>query len=287
MTITIPQTSNDDVEKYYTTMVPYYYLFWSDKRSLGIHYGLWDGGAQNHSEALIHQYRVIAETLGITPSDQVLDAGCGYGGGAIWIAEHYGATCTGITLSSKQVREAARNAHRRGVSQKTRFLEMDYTQTTFPDNTFHHVFGIESFCHSYPDSTQLFREMYRILKPGGKLFMSDGFRLREPQSREEELQLKDFCRGWCLSGMNTPAQTRAALDAAGFCDILFTDKKQAATSSSEEVYRIGQRAYRLLKPLQWLRLIPRVVTDNIYAARSQKQMWDSGLMGYGSFVATK
>ena len=37
----------------------------------------------------------------------------------------------------------------------------------FEDNTFDYVYSIESTCHS-PDRRDIYREIYRVLKPGGK-----------------------------------------------------------------------------------------------------------------------
>ena len=35
------------------------------------------------------------------------------------------------------------------------------------DNTFDSIYSIESTCHS-PDRRDIYREIYRVLKPGGK-----------------------------------------------------------------------------------------------------------------------
>src|SRR5712692_8681111 len=88
----------------YAERVRAYYLeTWYDYRGLwmnpdnrSIHFGYWDDDTTSHAEALQHMNRAIARSLGIRPGDRVLDAGCGVGGSAIWLAKELGAHVVGI-----------------------------------------------------------------------------------------------------------------------------------------------------------------------------------------------
>lgn len=275
------------VEKYYDHSSRYYLLFYADRESLGFHYGFWDKNTKSKKEALLNQYREVNKLLQIQPGDRVLDAGCGVGGGALWLAKHTQGKFDGITLSAKQVELGRKFAKERNLADRVSFHHMDYNQTSFSDESFDKAFGIESFCYSYPDQLVLFREMHRLLKKGGKLIMSDGFAYHHPQNDSERKWLNDFCRGWHVNTLSTPEEITMALEQAGFKNIRFIDKTAAALKSSRQVYRIGLYAYPITKILQLLRFTSRLVPDNIYAGLAQKKMFDAGLMGYGIFSAEK
>jgi len=66
----------------------------------------------------------------------VLDAGCGVGGSAIWLAREKGAHVTGITITPHQVDAANKNAQRHKVADKVRFERRDFTATGYPDASF-------------------------------------------------------------------------------------------------------------------------------------------------------
>ena len=62
----------------------------------------------------------------------VLDIGSGYGGMALYLAEAFEATVTGVTLSTEQLAIAEKRAAERGLEAKVRFLLQDYRDVTRP-----------------------------------------------------------------------------------------------------------------------------------------------------------
>jgi tocopherol O-methyltransferase len=71
--------------------------------ALAMHYGFWDKETSNHAEALINMNRALATRAEVRPGDHVLDAGCGIGGSAIWLARDFGVRVVGITLVPSEV----------------------------------------------------------------------------------------------------------------------------------------------------------------------------------------
>ncbi len=69
---------------------------------------------------------IAAKLLLDRPGLSVLDIGCGWGGLALTLARDYGATVTGITLSSEQLAVARARAEEEGLADRVSFELMDY-----------------------------------------------------------------------------------------------------------------------------------------------------------------
>lgn len=99
----------------------------------------------------------------------VLDVGCGIGGSSRILAEDYGFSVTGVTISPQQVRRA-QELTPKGLDAK--FLVDDAMALSFPDASFDVVWSIEAGPHM-PDKAIFAKELLRVLKPGGVLVVAD------------------------------------------------------------------------------------------------------------------
>jgi cyclopropane-fatty-acyl-phospholipid synthase len=72
--------------------------------------------------------RHIASKLLIKPGMKVLDIGSGWGGLATYLAQHYGADVTGVTLSIEQLKKAEQRIQAAGMQDKVRFHLRDYRE---------------------------------------------------------------------------------------------------------------------------------------------------------------
>ncbi|MBD0335475.1 MAG: methyltransferase domain-containing protein [Cyanobacteria bacterium Co-bin13] len=107
----------------------------------------------------------------VTAASQILDAGCGIGGSALYLAEKYQAQVVGITLSPVQAQRATERATAAGLSTRATFQVADAQNTPFEDQQFDLIWSMESGEHM-PDKAAFLRECYRLLKPGGQLLMA-------------------------------------------------------------------------------------------------------------------
>ena len=162
-----------------------YRINWRLDRSMALHYGYWDWSTWTFGQALKKTNDVLIKRAHIKPGERVLDAGCGVGGSSIHLARFPGCEVMGVSLCENQVRSARRNAKKKGVSDRVSFHCLNYMETGFEDSSFDVVWAIESSCYA-DDREAYFREMNRLLKPGGRLIIADFFRRPGDFSSKEE-----------------------------------------------------------------------------------------------------
>ncbi len=68
----------------------------------------------------------ICRKLQLKPGDHVVEAGCGWGGLARFMAKHYGVKVTAYNISSEQVRYAREQAQQQGLSEQVEYILDDY-----------------------------------------------------------------------------------------------------------------------------------------------------------------
>ena len=227
--------SKKDIARYYELSESQYRFFWDLDKSLSLHYGYWDATTKNFHDALLNINRVLSAKAGISKTDRVLDAGCGIGGSSIWLAKNIGCSVTGISLSEKQVRKANALAAKEGVTSLANFMQLDYTDTGFPAESFDVVWGIESVCHA-ADKTLFLKEAARVLKKNGRLIIADFFK-RENLHGKDAQQVRQWAQGWAVEDFSTEEEFQRQLRASGFSEIKNEDASAAILPSAKKLYR--------------------------------------------------
>jgi ubiquinone/menaquinone biosynthesis C-methylase UbiE len=106
---------------------------------------------------------------------ELLDVGCGTGTLASMLtAAEIEIRVTGLDLTPAMLREA-RGKRNGAEERKATFVAGDAEHLPFPDSRFDVVTCCNSF-HHYPRQEHAVREMARVLRPGGRLAIVDGFR---------------------------------------------------------------------------------------------------------------
>lgn len=121
-------------------------------------------------------------------SRKILDAGCGIGTVTNFFArKHPEASFTGVTISSEQVKIAQANAPKNCM-----FLNASYDAMPFDDNTFDFIYFYQSI--GYSPLVDVFSQVNKMLKPGGRLFISDVCSVEDPDFLQSECikQLQDI-----------------------------------------------------------------------------------------------
>ena len=186
-----------NIADYYDQTLNHYQKWWKLNQSLAVHYGLWDENTRNFQEALVNTNRFMMELADIQPHERILDAGCGVGGSAFYLAKQRNAKVSGITLSEKQFEYARQKNEELKLTHLVDFGLEDYTNTSFPGHTFNTIWAIESLT-SLVDKKSFANEAIRILKPGGKLVIADYFR-NDNDKKDPNNWMKKWQDCWSLA----------------------------------------------------------------------------------------
>ena len=143
----------------------YQFITWKTK-----HFGYYPDGKPNISEkeAQRNIQDLVAKNLKLKGNERLLDAGCGYGTTACYLAKKYHVQVVGIDINEYEIKYARKLAQKENIDDKVKFEVQDYSRTNFENKSFDGIFTVETLSHS-PDVKKTLREFYRILKPGGKI----------------------------------------------------------------------------------------------------------------------
>ena len=146
----------------------------------------------------------------------VLDLGSGGGIDVLLSARRVGPTgkVYGLDMTDEMLALARENQHKAGAT-NVEFLKGDIEQIPLPDAS---VDVIISNCviNLSSDKSQVLREAFRVLKPGGRFAVSDVvLRGEVPEAVRKSMEL------WvgCIAGALQDTEYEALLGAAGFTDV--------------------------------------------------------------------
>ena len=197
------------VAAHYDGLDAYYRELWGEH----VHHGLWSGPS-DHAPVEVAT-RGLAEwviALARLPEGaRVVDVGCGYGATSRLLAREHGARVTGLTLSPAQAAYAQSVGGRPGDPE---ILVRDWLANGLPDGEADAALAIECLSHM-PDKPRAFAELARVLKPGGRVVLTDWLACSRRTAWRDRLLLEPICAEGRLASMHTPAEYGALLEDAG------------------------------------------------------------------------
>ncbi len=214
---------------------------------LAIHYGLWGPDTTSDREALQRANRTLAQGCDLTPEQRILDAGCGVGGTAIWLAQEFGVQAVGLTNCEPHVALAAEQAKKRGVSHLVEFHYGDFMDMPFPGGSFDAVLNHETYCYA-PDKIAFLSGVYRVLKPGGRWQCLDGFLSDKIFSENDEAIHAAMQRGWRTEPLQCWRDVVTTLEMAGFEKIEEFDLDAEVAPATEKLCKMWKLFGPLITP---------------------------------------
>lgn len=164
----------------------------------------------------------LAKLVGIAADMSVLDVGSGVGGPARFLAAVHGCRVTGVDLSEPFVEAARYLTERTGQSGQVSFETASALELPLDDGRFDAVL-LQHVAMNIADRARLYREIRRVLKPGGRfatfdvVLNSGNPHYPVPWARTPE-----------TSFLMTAAATREAIELAGFRALVWRDDTELA-----------------------------------------------------------
>ncbi|KAK2072616.1 hypothetical protein P8C59_006958 [Phyllachora maydis] len=176
-----------------------------------------DGRATVTQNQLLYE-RAVAGAIGAKPGMRLLDLGCGRGRVAAHMTTATGAFVTGLNIDPDQISSAREYATKHGLTENNFVIQdMNDGPLPFEDESFDGFYQIQamSLCKDLPF---MFREIFRVLKPGAKLSLLDwvSFPTYDPTNPEHAELMRRVKPLIGAVGTPTPTSFERDIRAAGF-----------------------------------------------------------------------
>jgi sterol 24-C-methyltransferase len=172
---------------------------------------------ESFAASIARSERALSDVLGLRPGMRVMDVGCGVGGPMCRIARYSGAHIIGVNINDYQVGLAKKLIARSGLAARCDAVKADFMNLPASLTGFDAAYAVEATVHA-PDKAGVFREIFKILKPGGHVAglewcLTERYDARDPDHR----RLKgDIEAGNGLPELATFTDVIDGLRAAGF-----------------------------------------------------------------------
>jgi ubiquinone/menaquinone biosynthesis C-methylase UbiE len=146
-----------------------------------IHFGFWRHPASARPAGSIAEFKTAMEALNdevlrlaeVTSSSRIIDIGCGFGGAVNRMNQTLeNATLVGLNIDERQIEVAERFCGTGVRGNQVSFTVADAQDTGLASTSFDTAIAIESILHM-SHRERFFREMFRILNPGGRLVITE------------------------------------------------------------------------------------------------------------------
>jgi len=226
----------------------------------------------------------LGNMMELGPGMKVLDVACGTGGTSIALAKGFGCHVTGIDLGNGNLDRARQRAEEEGVAHLTEFMNMDAEALDLDGGSFDAVVSECALC-TFTDQPRALAEVFRVLRPGGLLGITDVVVEKElpPRARTVLFHVA------CISGAMPVRGYTDALQGAGFSDLVHEDHSYAIGELIDKAERlvVGWRFAEQMYGVD-LEVFTGVSQEEAKEMLTGAREWiDRGDLGYGLFTGTK
>jgi arsenite methyltransferase len=240
----------------------------------------WMLGGELHPGGQAATRRAL-ELIKLARGERLLDVASGSGASALLAAREFGASVTGVDYGAQAVLAATAAAGTERLEHRVRFARGDAEDLALPDESMDAVLCECSLC-TFPDQPRAVAEMRRVLRPGGRVAISDV--LVDRERLPEEL----------LGPMATVACVGSARSRTGYEALLASEGLEvtAVEGRDEDAAELAERIEDRLRGARLLGLdraagSPIGVDEAIRLVRLARQALDDGALGYAIFAASR
>jgi tocopherol O-methyltransferase len=267
---------NDTVKirEHYDIASPLYRELWGQH----IHHGYWISGNESKEEAAQNLVDLLIGKSGLERGSKVLDVGCGVGGTSVYLAKEWNCDVTGITISPVQV-EMARQAAL-GLPNAPHFL-VDYANDISVEGPFDIIWSVEMISH-LNNRDNLFRRASELLKPGGKMCITDWWKAEGLSAADERKYIQPIEKPMLVS-LPTYTEYSAYIEKYGF-------RVQYYEDISERVARTWDITSESIKPKAIWNFATRhglAFIDFLHSFKAMRAGFKSGAFRYPAMVLEK
>lgn len=223
----------------------------------------------------------LGALLGLEPGQRLLDVAAGQGASAIHLAQRFGCEVLGVEYGADAVASANQAAEAAGVAHLARFEQGDAEHLAAADGHFDAVICECAFC-TFPDKRAAAAEFARVLRPGGRVGLSDLTR-----SGEVPPDLQGLL-AWiaCIADAQPLGAYSTYLEGAGFAVNLVEPHDEALGALIQDI-RTKLMGAELLVKLKKVALPGADFDQARTMARAAADAVKAGLFGYAILTATK
>lgn len=213
------QGSRKNIHQHYDLGNDFFRLFLDE--TLNYSSAVFSEPGQSLAEASRNKMEMICRKLDLSASDHLLEIGSGWGGLAIWVAQHYGCRVTTTTISTEQFRYVSEAVKRLQLEDQITVLPNDYRDLEGCYDKLVSVEMIEAVGHQYLST--FFQCCDRLLRPGGKMLLQAI--MTGDDHYQQYLKNIDFIRAYIFPGGSLPCYREIASNVSNFTDLEVTDRE--------------------------------------------------------------
>lgn len=288
-----PVVTSEEVARHYDQLDRFYRELWGEH----VHHGFWLTGKESPAEATRALIDVVAARAKLAPKMDVVDVGCGYGATAKILAHEKLANVVGYTVSEAQYwySQGQQDADRQkqeadglvDEDENPKIVLGDWLQNGLPDASKDVVLAIESTEHM-PDKVAVFREMARVLKPGGRAVVCAWTAARRPRPWHQRRLLDPIRREGRLAGLDRDEDYVKWMTAAGL----------SVTGCDDVSQRVARTWSVCTRRLLWGLMTKRRYSNFLFDRRNENRVfaltlprlwlaYRTGALRYVIFTAVK
>ena len=189
-----------------------------------------------HTRDVLRRRQLVRDALGVAPGERILDVGCGPGFYVAELLEQVGSAGSVVGIDSSQPMLAVA-AHRSEGHDNVVFHEADATSLPVENASFDAALSVQVLEY-VADVPAALAEMYRALRPGGRLVVWDVDWATVSLHTTDLARTERILRSWDghLAHPSLPQTLTAQLQTAGFDDVKLEGHTFATNAFDPDTY---------------------------------------------------